>query len=127
MRWLMVLGVLGWWMLEAQAAMWQACVEHSTGRPFQTQLGGTPGACAKDVEANPQYGWTASDIEERLLTEEEHRALQATWRDSPKNPDVPKRQSAKAERKAKEERLLVALNLTPEQLRELKDLVRQGE
>lgn len=117
MRWLLM-GCVWWMGAEAHADLWVVCREKATGKPFQTQRGGRPGSCLADVLANPQYGWSASDVEELLITDAEHQTLLAAWQQAPANPDRTKREAAQAKR-AQTIGKLRALGLTDDEAQAL--------
>lgn len=51
------------------------CIEKATGRDLEYQSAARPGICQQNwVTDNPQYGYTADQIEERIVTATEYEA-----------------------------------------------------
>src|SRR3990167_6019057 len=78
--------VMSLWMPRAWAGT--ACFEQTTGQWLGEYCSSCePGICVKNwVTNNPQFGYTADQIEERMVTSAEGKVLQETWEDDDRNP-----------------------------------------
>ena len=120
MRWMFLAGCLV--LAPATAGAATVCVEKATGRVLQSQNADDPGLCVQDlVVNNPQYGFVAADIEERIVDDAGHQALYQAWADNPTNPHRIKQQAKAQNRQDKENRIRATLGLTPQQFQDLKE------
>ena len=101
------------------------CIEQLTGKVLESSAHTQPGICQRNYVAdNPQYGYQATDITERTVTELERRELVKAWDSNPLNPDMPKRATQRASQEAREARLKLKLGLTNAEFDDLKAVAR---
>lgn len=101
--------------------------EKSTGKLLEYQSDARPGALIKDYTDNPQYGYTADQIEEKEVTPQEWAAIQKKWIDDPaKKRESDRIQALEQDRQAKEDAIRQKLNLTQDEFKTLRDSLEKA-
>ena len=91
------------------------CLEQSTGKLLEYQNPGSPGICqANWVTNNPQYGYTADQIEERSVTPQEWAVIREAQIDRPVKEAQQLKESKAREKRTQASKKLQALGLTQE-------------
>ena len=114
-----------WCILPAVAEADLVCLKRGTGQVLEVQSVGQPGTCQQNwVTANPQYGYTAVEIEERSVSVTEAQALLAAWEADPANPAVQTKAQHQQQTQALQAKVRTKLGLTPQEFQELQDALR---
>ena len=101
------------------------CLKSGTGQVLEVQSNGMAGTCQQNwVTANPQYGYTAGEIEERQVSAGEAQQLLAAWEQDAANPAVQARQQQQQAHQAVVAKVRAKLGLTPQEFQELQDALR---
>lgn len=99
--------LLLWLLLTTGVEAATVCRVKATGQVVETYHPTSLGICQHNlVEKNPHYGFTATDIEELTVSDEERRTMLKAWDTDPANPDMAKRKVEETEGKADAEAVL---------------------
>ena len=96
-------------------------LEKSTGKLIEYQSDAREGTLLKNIQDNPQYGYTTDQVEEKEVTEAEWASLKKKWIDDPSEVERKAKESVK---KQKETQIKQKLNLTDAEFEALKEAVR---
>ena len=96
-------------------------LEKTTGKLIEMQSYARAGALIENIKANPQYGFTEAQVEEREVTALEWALIKNEWIDEPRRKTKETKDNAL---KLKETALRAKLGLSELEFKDLLDVVK---